>query len=93
MIDEAVRSIEKMYDRLHQLVPEARIGIAHGQMRENALEDVMLEIMFDIPSDPTVEKVVVTPACVRGECGPEIIHGNARAERALGPSPVSGHAS
>ena len=38
-----VRSIEKMYDRLHQLVPEARIGIAHGQMRENALEDVMLD--------------------------------------------------
>lgn len=38
-----VRSIEKMYDRLHQLVPEARIGIAHGQMRENALEDIMLD--------------------------------------------------
>ena len=57
------------------------------------MEGILTKIMFDIPSDPTVEKVVVTPACVRGECGPEIIHGNARAERALGPSPVSGHAS
>lgn len=38
-----VRSIEQMYGRLQALVPEARIGIAHGQMRENALEDVMLD--------------------------------------------------
>lgn len=38
-----VRSIEQMHDRLQALVPEARIGIAHGQMRENALEDVMLD--------------------------------------------------
>jgi len=38
-----VRSIDQMYARLHALVPEARIGIAHGQMRENALEDIMLD--------------------------------------------------
>lgn len=38
-----VRSIEQMRQRLQALVPEARIGIAHGQMRENALEDVMLD--------------------------------------------------
>lgn len=38
-----VRSIEKMHERLKLLVPEARIGIAHGQMRESALEDVMLD--------------------------------------------------
>ena len=38
-----VRSIEQMSARLRQLVPEARIGVAHGQMRENALEDIMLD--------------------------------------------------
>ncbi len=38
-----VRSIAQMHDRLKALVPEARIGVAHGQMRENALEDVMLD--------------------------------------------------
>ena len=38
-----VRSIEQMQERLKALVPEARIGIAHGQMRESALEDVMLD--------------------------------------------------
>lgn len=46
-----VRSIEQMYTRLKTLVPEARIGVAHGQMRENALEDVMLDFYagaFDV---------------------------------------------
>ena len=38
-----VRTIEKMYARLQALVPDARIAVAHGQMRENALEDVMLD--------------------------------------------------
>ena len=38
------------------------------------MEGILTKVMFDIPSDPTVEKVVITPACVRGECGPEIIH-------------------
>ena len=38
-----VRSIEKFYERLRTLVPEARIGVAHGQMKEHALEDVMMD--------------------------------------------------
>ena len=38
-----VGSIERCYEQLSQLVPEARIAIAHGQMRESALEDVMLD--------------------------------------------------
>ncbi|HNX61465.1 MAG TPA: transcription-repair coupling factor [Candidatus Limiplasma sp.] len=46
-----VRTIGQMFDRLKTLVPEARIGVAHGQMRENALEDVMLDFYagaFDV---------------------------------------------
>ena len=38
-----VRSIAGFYDRLRALVPEARIGVAHGQMREHQLEDVMMD--------------------------------------------------
>ena len=38
-----VGSIDLCYKQLSQLVPEARIAIAHGQMRENALEDVMMD--------------------------------------------------
>ena len=40
------------------------------------MEGILTEIMFDIPSDPTVKKVIITPECVRGECGPEIVHEN-----------------
>jgi transcription-repair coupling factor (superfamily II helicase) len=36
-----VDSIEKCAQELQALVPEARIGIAHGQMRERELEQVM----------------------------------------------------
>jgi len=38
-----VASIDLCYKQLTQLVPEARIAIAHGQMRENVLEDVMMD--------------------------------------------------
>ncbi len=38
-----VHSIEQFYQRLRALVPEARIGIAHGQMKEHGLEDVMMD--------------------------------------------------
>ena len=46
-----VSSIDQCYAKLQKLVPEARIAIAHGQMRENALEDVMLDFSqqkFDV---------------------------------------------
>ncbi|MCD6042245.1 MAG: transcription-repair coupling factor, partial [Burkholderiales bacterium] len=36
-----VDSIERMRERLEKLLPEARIAIAHGQMRERDLERVM----------------------------------------------------
>ncbi len=38
-----VESIGRMHDILQALVPEARIGIAHGQLPERALERVMLD--------------------------------------------------
>jgi transcription-repair coupling factor (superfamily II helicase) len=36
-----VESIYAMRDRLEKMLPEARIGIAHGQLRERELEHVM----------------------------------------------------
>ncbi|MGE4367699.1 transcription-repair coupling factor [Thermomonas sp.] len=38
-----VESIGRMHDQLQALVPEARIGVAHGQMPERELERVMLD--------------------------------------------------
>lgn len=36
-----VKSIEKTAEELRELVPEARVGIGHGQLRERELEQVM----------------------------------------------------
>ncbi|MEW9900157.1 transcription-repair coupling factor [Chitinivorax sp. PXF-14] len=36
-----VETIENMREKLSQLLPEARIGVAHGQLRERELEAVM----------------------------------------------------
>ena len=38
-----VKSIDTFYEHLHELVPEARIVVGHGQMKESMLEDVMLD--------------------------------------------------
>jgi len=38
-----VESIDRMQRELQELVPEARIGVAHGQMPERELERVMLD--------------------------------------------------
>ena len=38
-----VQTIHEEAQKLKQLVPEARIAVAHGQMNENELEEVMLE--------------------------------------------------
>ena len=42
-VHNAVETIENMARRLAELVPEARIAIGHGQMRERDLEQVMLD--------------------------------------------------
>lgn len=42
-IHNRVASIEKVARRLRELVPEARIGVAHGRMNEDALEHVMVD--------------------------------------------------
>jgi transcription-repair coupling factor (superfamily II helicase) len=38
-----VKSIDFMAQRQRELVPEAKIGMAHGQMSENLLERVMMD--------------------------------------------------
>jgi len=38
------------------------------------MEGILTDIMYDIPSDPTVQRVVITEACAKGECGPTLVH-------------------
>ena len=40
-----VDTIENMREKLAELIPEARIGVAHGQLRERQLEQVMRDFL------------------------------------------------
>ena len=61
--DEALRAIaEKAIER--------KTG-ARGL--RSIIEDVMMDIMFEVPSDETIKKVVITKAAVLGEAQPELI--------------------
>ncbi|MEW6547545.1 MAG: transcription-repair coupling factor [Bacillota bacterium] len=44
-VHNRVRTIERAAARVQRLVPRARVAIAHGQMREEQLERVMLEFL------------------------------------------------
>ena len=43
LIHNRVQSIEKTAQHVAELVPEARVAVAHGQMNERALEQVMVD--------------------------------------------------
>ena len=50
-VHNKVSSIERAASRLRELIPEARIAVAHGQMSENRLEQVVLDFWekrFDV---------------------------------------------
>ena len=50
-IHNRVESIDRAAKRLRDMVPEARVAVAHGQMHEDALEQVMIgfwEKRFDV---------------------------------------------
>ncbi len=42
-VHNRVRSIDKVAAHLAELVPEARVGVAHGQMNEHQLEKIMVD--------------------------------------------------
>ena len=70
VLHNEVNTIEKVAEDLRRLIPEARVGIAHGQMRERELEQIMsdfyhkrfnvlvcttiIETGIDIPSANTI---------------------------------------
>jgi transcription-repair coupling factor (superfamily II helicase) len=53
-----VESIERAVRRLRELVPEARIGVVHGQMHEDLLERVMVDF-WDKRYDVLVSTTIV----------------------------------
>ena len=62
--------------------PEALEAIADKAIERNigarglraVMEGILTPMMYDIPSDPTVVKAVITKDCVEGRSGPELTH-------------------
>ena len=40
----------------------------------SVMEKIMTDVMYSVPSDPTIARVVITAACVAGEESPRITH-------------------
>ena len=45
VVHPRVNDIHRLAERIHRLVPEATVGIGHGQMKEEALERAMMEFI------------------------------------------------
>jgi ATP-dependent Clp protease ATP-binding subunit ClpX len=65
---------------LHAIADEA---IHHGtgaRGLRTICERVLQDTMYELPSDDTVTKVVVTPECVSGDAQPTLVHGERHKE-------------
>ena len=91
-----VKQYQKLldYDQVELVFqPEALRAVADRAVERNIgarglraiLEEVMTSVMYQVPSDPTIVRVVITPECVRGSGQPELQHDPNRTQRpALG---------
>ncbi len=57
-VHNRIQSIDRVAGRIQQLVPEARIAVAHGQMKEDKLEQIVLDF-FDGEYDVLVATTII----------------------------------
>lgn len=71
------------YDGVELVFEEAALGAIADKAIEmkigarglrSVMEGIMTEIMYTVPSDPSIERVVITAACVRDSGKPEVYH-------------------
>ena len=89
ILTEPKSSLVKQYQKLMEydeveleFQPEALEAIADKAIERNigarglraVMEGILTPMMYDIPSDPTVVKAVITKDCVEGRSGPELTH-------------------
>ena len=91
-----VKQYQKLldYDQVElEFQPEALKAVADRAVDRNIgarglraiLEEVMTSVMYEVPSDPTIVRVVITPECVTGSGQPELHRNPERTQRpALG---------
>ncbi|MBP5275060.1 MAG: ATP-dependent Clp protease ATP-binding subunit ClpX, partial [Abditibacteriota bacterium] len=91
ILTEPKNAIVKQYEELLamdgvelEFTPEALKAVADEAVRRKTgaralrsiLEKVMNDIMFEVPSDDSVSKVIITEDAVNGKASPEIIKGS-----------------
>lgn len=89
ILTEPKNALVKQYKKLMEydeveleFQPEALEAIADKAIERNigarglraVMEGILTSMMYDIPSDPTVVKAVITKDCVEGRSGPELTH-------------------
>ena len=89
ILQEPKNALVKQYKKLMEydeveleFQPEALEAIADKAIERNigarglraVMEGILTPMMYDIPSDPTVVKAVITKDCVEGRSGPELTH-------------------
>ena len=73
--------LEYTHDALEAVADRAvERGIGARGLRA-ILEEVMTQVMYDVPSDPTIAKVTINAACVKDGAEPEILRDPKRTQR------------
>ena len=87
ILQEPKNALVKQYKKLLEyddvdleFTPEALVAIADQAIARNigarglraVMEGILTQIMYDIPSDPTIVKVTITRECVEGKGQPEL---------------------
>ena len=98
ILQEPKNALVKQYKKLLEyddvdleFTPEALEAIADKAIARNigarglraVMEGMLTQIMYDIPSDPTITKVVITKECVEGDGAPELTRDPKRASRSV----------
>ena len=88
ILSEPKNAILKQYKQLFQLdgvqlefTDDALRAVAEKTLERNTgarglrsvMEELLTGLMFDTPSDHTIEKIVITADCVKGDAKPEIV--------------------
>ena len=88
IVTEPKNALTKQYKKLLELdgvelefEPEALNSIVEKAIERNTgarglrsiIEDIMRDIMFDIPSNPKIEKCIITKETVEGKEGPKLV--------------------
>ena len=62
------------YDGVELEFQDEALGKIGARGLRSVMENLMTDIMYSVPSDPTIEKVVITAACAEGKEPPMVIH-------------------